>query len=104
MLITEETMQEQTVADGLPVPPLSTLVGALPNQEMFDQTTSQHSVCCEGCGRPPGPVAALGTPLFDLGMKHALNELVELIAAVPGVSRGEAKAIVLKLEKRAVAL
>ena len=115
MLIVEETMEDQTVPDGLPVPPRLTLVGALadteisdpgalPDAEINDQVTSQQSVCCEGCGRPPGPVAAPGVTVFDLGVKHCLNRLADLIASIPGISRGEANAIVLKLQARDVEL
>ncbi len=104
MLIAEETMEDQTVPDGLRVVPTPTSVGALPGQVINDQTTSQHDICCEGCGRPPGPVAVQGVPLFDLGVKHCLNRLAKLIASVPGMSQGEANAIVLKLTRDDVEL
>jgi hypothetical protein len=50
-----------------------------------------------------GPVAVPGVSLFDLGIKHCLNRLVKLIQTT-GISLGEARAIVLKLQSRDVEL
>ena len=66
-------------------PPL----GALPQVEAPPDTTAQHEITCEGCGRPPGPVAAPGVLVFDLGVKHCLNRLSKLLQRV-GASKDEA--------------